>query len=167
MSLQDSHLIQSPSAMTTLRAGAPASSFLLLNQAMIIYQGTGTRASPRPCPAALSFVASSLDASPVYRVLERRLHRGDEAPDLADEPGRPRVLLDQAYHRGADNHAIGVRRDRAHVLGRGDAEANADRSRRDQPERAQLCEQFGRERIAHPGHARQRDDVDEAAAPLR
>src|SRR5205807_2431148 len=73
-----------------------------------------------------------------HAMAEGRLQGRDEPADLVDEPGLALVLLDQADDGRADDHAVGVGRDPAHLLRGRDAEADAARARREPPEGPEL-----------------------------
>src|SRR5438876_6299007 len=72
----------------------------------------------------------------------------DEPADLVDEPGLALVLLDQADDGRADDHAVGVGRAPAQLLRGRDAEAAADRGRREPPEGPELPEEVRGELVA-------------------
>src|SRR5207245_6535642 len=88
-----------------------------------------------------------------HAMAEGCLQGRDEPADLVDEPGLALVLLDQADDGRADDHAVGVGRDPAHLLRGRDAEADADRTRREPPEGPELPEEVRGELVADPGHA--------------
>src|SRR5262245_30329974 len=100
ISLQESHLIHSPSAMMTL---LPLDSSLRLNQATVTLH-------PR------------LGGGRRQRLAQRRLELSDELADVVDETRRARARLDEADDGRADHRAVGEAPDRRHLRGRADTE---------------------------------------------
>src|SRR5947207_1858572 len=110
-------------------------------------------------PPGSSALLDARGASAAYGLGERP----GEPFHFADQIAVGLAFFDDPRDRAADDHRIGEARHARRLLGRGDAEADADRQRSEPLDRAdQRVEVLGQRR-AHPGHAGHRDEVDEAA----
>ncbi len=90
-----------------------------------------------------------------------------KSPTFSTRAAVPACSLDDAHDGGAHGDAVGEPADDGHLLGRGNAEANAQGLGRHQPQRAQLGVEVGRQLAAGARHAGQRDHVDETPAQPR